>query len=164
MDPIIIRAAQKKDIKAIRALFIEYDKEVAGYFPKNHMKLLKKIYTKSYTNAQREKTIPAMISQRNNLFLVMEVHKKIVGCGMGWIYTSQTKPSTKIGYFDEFTTQKNIKDKKMILTKLFIELEKWFNAKKCRYIKCQVVFENPMKKFYKKLGFDSVIEEMRKIL
>jgi len=52
----------------------------------------------------------------------------------------------------------------IILKQLYKELEKWFKSKNCPYVIVDVVTKNPRKKLYKAFGFETVLEEMRKII
>ena len=153
-----ITKATKKDIDQICQLFDEYDKDIERYFPKNHLKLLQKLNTQHGNNPQRQKGIMETIADKKQLFLVAKDEEIIVGCIIGWI-----EPINNIGRFDQLILSSQSR-KKEILNLLYKELEKWFKAKKCPYVVVDVVAKNPRKKIYKEFGFDSVLEEMRKII
>ncbi|MFA7421870.1 MAG: GNAT family N-acetyltransferase [Melioribacteraceae bacterium] len=149
--------ATKQDLDQICQLFNEYDKDIEKHFPKNHLKLLQKLHTQHGDNPQRRKNVMQAMVDKKQLFLVAKEDEKIVGCVIGWI------ESNYVGKFDQLILSSQSK-KKEILNQLYNELEKWFKVKKCLYVIVNVVTNNPRKKLYKTLGFDSVLEEMRKII
>jgi ribosomal protein S18 acetylase RimI-like enzyme len=150
--------AKKEDLEQIIKLFDEYDKEIEKYFPKNHLKLLQKLNTEHGNNPKRRKAVVQAIADKKQLFLVAKEDEKIIGCVIGWIDLG-----SNIGRFDQLILSKQTKNKE-ILKQLYAELEKWFKSKKCTYIAVGVVTKNPRKKLYQEFGFDSVVEEMRKII
>lgn len=153
-----IAKAKVEDLDQIIQLFNEYDKEIEKYFPKNHLKLLQKLNTEHGDNPRRRKSVTQGIVDKKQLFLVAKENEKVIGCVVGWI-----EPFNNVGKFDQLIFSKQSKNKE-ILKQLYKELEKWFKAKKCLYVVADVVTKNPRKKLYQEFGFDSVVEEMRKII
>ncbi|MBU1118601.1 GNAT family N-acetyltransferase [Patescibacteria group bacterium] len=109
-------------------------------------------------NPKRRKNILQAITDNKQMFLVAKEHETIIGCVIGWI-----EPLKNVGKFDQLILSSQSK-KKDALNQLYNELEKWFKTKKCPYVIVDVVTKNPRKELYKEFGFDTVLEEMRKII
>lgn len=153
-----ITKAKKEDLNQIFQLFNEYDKEIEKYFPKNHLRTLQKLHPEHGDNSERRKGIIKAIGDKNQSFLVARENDAIIGCIIGWIELPM-----KVGKFDQLILS-NQSNRKEILKQLYEEVEKWFIAKKSPYIVVNVVSKNPRKKLYKNFGFETVLEEMRKII
>lgn len=150
--------AKKDDLNQICQLFNQYDKEIEKYFPKKHLKILQRLNAQHGDNPQRRKAVTQAILDKQQLFLLAKEDEKVVSCIIGWTENGKT-----VGKFDQLILSKHSKNTE-VLNLLYSELEKWFKSKKCYYVVADVVVKNPRKKLYKELGFDTVIEEMRKII
>jgi len=155
---IQITEATKGDLRQISQLFSEYDTEIERYFPKNHLQLQKNLSTEHGDTPKRRSEILKCISDKNQHFLVAKENEIIIGCVLGWV-----ESHNNAGKFDQLILSDKSKNEE-VLKLLYIELEKWFKDQKCPYILVDVITKNPRKELYGNIGFETVLEEMRKII
>ncbi len=153
---LVVTKAKIEDVDQILQLYNEYDKEIENCFPEKHLKLLKELHPQYEDKSDRKNGIKNTINDKNQLLLIAKEDETILGCVVG--YTEGVQ-----GKFDQLTLSSKSQDQD-ILKKLYRELEQWFKSQGCRYIEVDVVFGNPRKKIYNEFGFETVIEEMRKII
>ncbi len=150
--------ATKEDLDQLSKLFSEYDAEIETYFPKNHLKLLQTLNAEHGNNSQRQSKILKCIIDKEQHFLIARKNDIIIGCILGWI-----ESKNNVGRFDQLILSRQSEDKE-VLEVLYIELEQWFKDQRCPYVIVDVITKNPRKKLYENAGFETVLEEMRKIL
>jgi len=146
---IIIRKANKKDLKDIKKIFMKgIIDETKIQFPKRKKE---EVFKKSRKdNIYGLKEFGKNLSSQKEYWIVAEENKKILGFSQGVLCKSNVGELRRVYISKEFRG-------KDIGTKLCKEIVKWLKSKKVEEIKSLVYYKNkPSIKMQEKLGFEIV--------
>lgn len=160
---VLIRKAKAKDVSEVYAVLLEMitsedssSKKVSGFL----MNLRRK---KSDFQESAKKELIREFRERNSIYLVAEIDKKIVGYVRGSILENKDPffKTNKIGYLNALAVLKKYAGRG-IASKLNQSIEKWFKENKCSQIHLEVFENNPAIQIYEKWGYITFNRKMAK--
>jgi len=146
-----IRKATAKDVDEVYRLFLEMIKSEDAASRKSGISLmnLRKKDRNFEKNAKKE--LLREIRAKNSLYLVAEDKGKLAAYAYGFIPKVKDPFFTMpiVGYFSALLVTKKHRGKGLA-KKLKLEMESWFEKKKCDFVYLEVFSTNPAVDLYKK--------------
>ncbi|MBW2987143.1 GNAT family N-acetyltransferase [Candidatus Woesearchaeota archaeon] len=149
-----IRKATPKDALAIKDMIEKLSKEGVSL----HSGALKK-QTAGWETVKSTAKIKKQMKSKKYIYFVAEKDKKIIGFITGELMRA---PRTTEGFVSDIYVYPEYR-KQAIGKKLMAEFARWTKSRNCNWMSLMVYTRNKKgKKFYERLGFDDVVEIMKK--